>query len=232
MGSIVSSLSCLSASSMAYGLRGELPGALKAQRRANALFEHLRAARRINGQALYEAMEYVNVYAIAVNEQNAAGGRALTAPTNGAAGVIPAVLKYYRDHCPNSSQLGICDFFLVATAIGSLCKMNASISGAEVGCQGEVGVACSVAAAGLTAALGGTNEQIENRRRDWHRAPSWYDLRSDRRACANPLYRTQRVWRGESHQCGLAGFAQRWLASGDARSSYRDNASNRARYAV
>src|SRR5262249_46316972 len=97
-----------------------------------------------------------------VNEENAAGGRVVTAPTNGAAGVIPAVLKYYGDHCPGSSQAGIYDFFLAATAVGSLCKMNASISGAEVGCQGEVGVACSMAAAGLTAALGGSNEQIEN----------------------------------------------------------------------
>jgi L-serine dehydratase len=142
--------------------RGQLPGALKVQRRANALFEHLRRTRQINRQAPHEAMEYVNVYAIAVNEENAAGARVVTAPTNGAAGVIPAVLKYYRDHCPDSSQLGLRNFFLAAAAIGSLCKMNASISGAEMGCQGEVGVACSMAAAGLTAALGGTNEQIEN----------------------------------------------------------------------
>ncbi|MFN3658029.1 MAG: L-serine ammonia-lyase [Pseudolabrys sp.] len=142
--------------------QGELPGALKVQRRANGLFERLRGTRQMNVKAPHEAMEYVNVYAIAVNEENAAGGRVVTAPTNGAAGVIPAVLKYYRDHCPDSSQAGIRDFLLTATAIGSLCKMNASISGAEVGCQGEVGVACSMAAAGLTAALGGSNNQIEN----------------------------------------------------------------------
>ena len=142
--------------------KGELPGVLKVQRRASSLSERLRAAQKTNVQAPHEALEYVNVYAIAVNEENAAGGRVVTAPTNGAAGVIPAVLKYYGDHCPGSSQAGIYDFFLAATAVGSLCKMNASISGAEVGCQGEVGVACSMAAAGLTAALGGSNEQIEN----------------------------------------------------------------------
>ena len=142
--------------------KGELPGVLKVQRRANALFERICGSRKTNVQAPHEAMEFVNVYAIAVNEENAAGGRVVTAPTNGAAGVIPAVLKYYRDHCPNSSHAGIRGFFLTAAAIGSLCKMNASISGAEVGCQGEVGVACSMAAAGLTAALGGSNDQIEN----------------------------------------------------------------------
>ena len=141
--------------------RGELPGALKVRRRANALFERIKQARS-NAQAPHEAMECVNVYAIAVNEENAAGGRVVTAPTNGAAGVIPAVLKYYCDHCPDSSPQGVRTFFLAATAIGSLCKMNASISGAEVGCQGEVGAACSMAAAGLAAALGGSNGQIEN----------------------------------------------------------------------
>ncbi len=141
---------------------GELPGVLKVQRRANNLFGKLRAIRPSNAQAPHEPMEYVNVYAIAVNEENAAGGRVVTAPTNGAAGVIPAVLKYYRDHCPASSQAGIRSFLLTATAVGTLCKMNASISGAEAGCQGEVGVACSMAAAGLTAALGGDNNQIEN----------------------------------------------------------------------
>jgi L-serine dehydratase len=142
--------------------KGELPGVLKVQRRASSLSEQLRAAHKSNAQAPHEALECVNVYAIAVNEENAAGGRVVTAPTNGAAGVIPAVLKYYRDHCPGSSQAGIYDFFLAATAVGSLCKMNASISGAEIGCQGEVGVACAMAAAGLTAALGGSNKQIEN----------------------------------------------------------------------
>jgi L-serine dehydratase len=146
------------------GIRAEgvLPGALRVQRRAHSLFEKLRTTHWTNAPAPHEAMEYVNIYAIAVNEENAAGGRVVTAPTNGAAGVIPADLKYYRDHCPDSSQTGIRKFLLTAAAVGSLCKMNASISGAEIGCQGEVGVACSMAAAGLTAALGGTNNQIEN----------------------------------------------------------------------
>ncbi|HEU4660949.1 MAG TPA: L-serine ammonia-lyase [Pseudolabrys sp.] len=144
------------------GATGELPGVLKVRRRASSLFKRLCDASQKNVHAPHQSMEYVNVYAIAVNEENAAGGRVVTAPTNGAAGVIPAVLKYYRDHCSDSSQAGVHTFFLTATAIGSLCKMNASISGAEVGCQGEIGVACSMAAAGLTAALGGSNAQIEN----------------------------------------------------------------------
>jgi len=103
------------------------------------------------------------MYAIAVNEENTPGGRVVTAPTNGAAGVIPAVLRYYADHCQDASKDGIRIFLLTSGAIGALCKMNASISGAEVGCQGEVGVACSmVVVAGLTAALGGSGRQIEN----------------------------------------------------------------------
>lgn len=141
---------------------GQLPGGLNVQRRARSLYEQISCNEQRNMQMPHETMEHVNIYAIAVNEENAAGGRVVTAPTNGAAGVIPAVLKYYRDHCPGASQEGVRTFLLTAAAIGSLCKMNASISGAEVGCQGEVGSACSMAAAGLTAALGGSNRQIEN----------------------------------------------------------------------
>jgi L-serine dehydratase len=146
------------------GLRaeGELPGGLKVKRRARALQARFEAARNKNTQMSVEAMDYVSLFAIAVNEENAAGGRVVTAPTNGAAGVIPAVLRYYRDYCTGSSQEALRTFLLTATAIGSLFKMNGSISGAEVGCQGEVGVACSMAAAGLTAALGGSPGQIEN----------------------------------------------------------------------
>jgi L-serine dehydratase len=108
-------------------------------------------------------LDWVNLYALAVNEENAAGGRVVTAPTNGAAGIIPAVLHYYDRFCPGANLMTACArFLLTAAAIGILYKENASISGAEVGCQGEVGVACSMAAAGLTAALGGTCEQIEN----------------------------------------------------------------------
>jgi L-serine dehydratase len=147
-----------------HGLNAEgvLPGGLKVRRRARNLY------RRVNGEdgpatgAPRDAMEYVSLYAIAVNEENAAGRRVVTAPTNGGAGVVPAVLRYYRDHCAGANDRGIAAYLLTATAIGGLYKMNASISAAEVGCQGEIGVACSMAAAGLAAALGGTNEQIEN----------------------------------------------------------------------
>ena len=141
---------------------GPLPGGLKVMRRAKAIHDRLMEASRRNFHAAHEIMDFVSVYAMAVNEQNAAGGRVVTAPTNGAAGVIPAVLRYYRDHCEGATQAGMADFLMTATAIGALFKLNASISGAEVGCQGEVGVASSMAAAGLCAALGGTNEQIEN----------------------------------------------------------------------
>ena len=107
-------------------------------------------------------MDWVNLYAIAVNEENAAGGKVVTAPTNGAAGIIPAVIKYFLNFTESPSQDGIIKFFLTSATIGILYKMNASISGAEVGCQGEVGVACSMAAAGLVGALGGSNKEVEN----------------------------------------------------------------------
>jgi L-serine dehydratase len=141
---------------------GLLPGGLKVKRRAKAIYERLKANASLNARAAHEIMDFVSVYAMAVNEENAAGGRVVTAPTNGAAGVIPSVLRYYRDHSIGATHDGMRDFILTATAIGALFKMNASISGAEVGCQGEVGVACSMAAAGLCAALGGANAQIEN----------------------------------------------------------------------
>jgi L-serine dehydratase len=140
---------------------GELPGGLRVKRRAKAIFDHLKADVRRNARRPHEIMDYVSVYAMAVNEENAAGGRVVTAPTNGAAGVIPAVLRYYRDHCEGTPE-GLHRFLLTAGAVGALFKMNASISGAEVGCQGEVGVASSMAAGGLCAALGGSNAQIEN----------------------------------------------------------------------
>ena len=139
-----------------------LPGGLQVRRRAAALNERLRAAKARAVRAPHEIMDYVSLYAIAVNEENAAGGRVVTAPTNGAAGVIPAVLRYYRDHVDGADRAGIRTFLLTATSIGALCKLNASISGAEVGCQGEVGSACAMAAAGLVAVLGGSNAQIEN----------------------------------------------------------------------
>jgi len=142
---------------------GILPGGLKVKRRAHRLAERLRAK---EGEGLncdpLAPLDWLTVYAMAVNEENAAGGRVVTAPTNGAAGVVPAVLYYYDRFIPNADQEGIFRFFLTSAAIGILYKENASISGAEVGCQGEVGVACSMAAGGLTAALGGTNGQIEH----------------------------------------------------------------------
>jgi L-serine dehydratase len=141
---------------------GELPGGLKVRRRARALLARMEAAGQRNDPLPHTLLDRVSLYAIAVNEENAAGGRVVTAPTNGAAGVVPAALRHYRDHCPHASLEGMRDFLLTAAAIGALFKINASISGAEMGCQGEVGVACSMAAAGLTAALGGTIEQVEN----------------------------------------------------------------------
>ncbi|MBQ8105870.1 MAG: L-serine ammonia-lyase [Afipia sp.] len=141
---------------------GQLPGGLKVKRRARSLHARLQASENRNVRHSIAAMDYASLYAIAVNEENAAGGRVVTAPTNGAAGVIPAVLKYYTDQCEGSSRDGARIFLLTSAAVGGLCKMNASISGAEVGCQGEVGVACSMAAAGLTAALGGSSRQVEN----------------------------------------------------------------------
>jgi L-serine dehydratase len=139
--------------------RGVLPGGLKVRRRANELAAKLAAAGHGDPMA---AMDYVGMYALAVNEQNASGGRVVTAPTNGAAGIIPAVLHYYRDFIAGADDDGVVRFLLVAAAIGSIIKENASISGAEVGCQGEVGSACSMAAAGLTELLGGTPRQVEN----------------------------------------------------------------------
>jgi L-serine dehydratase len=138
---------------------GLLPGVLQVRRRASRLHRLLVES---TGQRPLDALEWVNAFALAVNEENAAGGRVVTAPTNGAAGIVPAVLAYYRKFEPGATEDGIVRFLLVAGAIGMLYKRNASISGAEMGCQGEVGVACSMAAAGLVAALNGTNEQVEN----------------------------------------------------------------------
>ena len=141
---------------------GDLPGGLNVRRRAKGLREGLVAKRARQVSSPTEAIDWVSVYAIAVNEENAVGSRVVTAPTNGAAGTIPAVIRYYREFYPESNDDGVVAFLLTAAAIGGLCKRNASLSGAEVGCQGEVGVACGMAAAGLTAALGGSNAQIEN----------------------------------------------------------------------
>lgn len=149
---------------VARGLRGEgeLPGGLRVRRRAPNLLHKLEARSPRNEADPLGAMDWVNLWALAVNEENAAGGRVVTAPTNGAAGIIPAVLHYYERFVPDADLPGVETFFLAAAAIGAIIKRNASISGAEVGCQGEVGSACAMAAAGLAAALGGSNAQVEN----------------------------------------------------------------------
>ena len=138
---------------------GILPGVLKVKRRAPGIYRDIR---KPNTEKHTDVMDWVNAWALAVNEENASGGRVVTAPTNGAAGIVPAVMHYYRRYVDGADDEGILRFLLTAGAIGALYKKNASISGAEMGCQGEVGVACSMAAGGLMAAQGGSNGQIEN----------------------------------------------------------------------
>jgi L-serine dehydratase len=146
------------------GLAGEgiLPGGLKVRRRARGIHEKLLAERGLNLTPPHTINDWMSVYAMAVNEENAAGGQVVTAPTNGAAGVVPAVIRYWLDHVPGASPKGVGDFLLTAAAIGGIVKSNASISGAECGCQAEVGSAAAMAAAGLAAVMGGTPMQVEN----------------------------------------------------------------------
>ena len=146
------------------GMVGEgiLPGGLKVRRRAKGIHDQLMAERGLNMTAPHTINDWMSLYAMAVNEENAAGGQVVTAPTNGAAGVVPAVIRYWLDHVPGASPMRVGEFMLTAAAIGGLCKHNASISGAECGCQAEVGSAAAMAAAGLCAVLGGTPEQVEN----------------------------------------------------------------------
>ena len=141
---------------------GILPGGLKVRRRAKGIHDALLAERGMNLQAPHTINDWMSVYAMAVNEENAAGGQVVTAPTNGAAGVMPAVIRYWLDHVPGASPRLVPDFLLTAAAIGGLVKFNASISGAEAGCQAEVGSAAAMAAAGLCAVMGGTPAQVEN----------------------------------------------------------------------
>jgi len=143
-------------------LDGILPGGLKVRRRAKDIMDQIENDAGKNTQSQHICNEWLCLYAMAVNEENAAGGQVVTAPTNGAAGVIPAVLRYYLDFIPTAQPSDCRDFLLTAAAIGGIIKNNASISGAEVGCQGEVGSASAMAAAGLCAVMGGTNRQIEN----------------------------------------------------------------------
>ncbi|PLZ01980.1 L-serine ammonia-lyase [Burkholderia sp. WAC0059] len=144
------------------GAEGTLPGPLQVRRRAPQLYRTLTRNPERALQDPLSMIDWINLYAIAVNEENAAGSRVVTAPTNGAAGIVPAVLHYYVRFTPGANDQGVIDFLLTAAAIGILYKLNASISGAEVGCQGEVGVACSMAAGALAAVLGGTPRQVEN----------------------------------------------------------------------
>jgi L-serine dehydratase len=141
---------------------GTLPGGLNVRRRAKAIHDALQTERGLNIAPPHTINDWISTYAMAVNEENAAGGQVVTAPTNGAAGVLPAVIRYWLDHVPGASATRIDDFLLTAAAIGGLIKYNASISGAEAGCQAEVGSAAAMAAAGLCAVMGGTPEQIEN----------------------------------------------------------------------
>lgn len=142
--------------------RGTLPGGLKVERRAATVRDSIERAVGRNDQPPHRGTDWLLLYAMAANEENAAGGRVVTAPTNGAAGVIPSVLRYYLAHCPNTRPVDVREFLLAAAAIGGIIKRNASISGAEVGCQGEVGSASAMAAAGLCSVQGGSNEQVEN----------------------------------------------------------------------
>jgi L-serine dehydratase len=141
---------------------GILPGGLKVRRRAKAIYDALQAERGLNLTAPHTINDWMSTYAMAVNEENAAGGQVVTAPTNGAAGVLPAVIRYWLDHVPGATPSKVGDFLLTAAAIGGLCKHNASISGAECGCQAEVGSAAAMAAAGLCAVMGGSPGQVEN----------------------------------------------------------------------
>ncbi|WP_146587617.1 L-serine ammonia-lyase [Puniceibacterium confluentis] len=141
---------------------GILPGGLKVKRRARAIHDALLAERGLNQNAPHTINDWMSAYAMAVNEENAAGGQVVTAPTNGAAGVVPATIRYWLDHVPSASTSKVPDFLLTAAAIGGLVKYNASISGAEAGCQAEVGSAAAMAAAGFCAVMGGTPAQIEN----------------------------------------------------------------------
>ena len=141
---------------------GTLPGGLNVRRRAKAIHDALQAERGMNLNAPHTINDWMSAYAMAVNEENAAGGQVVTAPTNGAAGVMPAVIRYWLDHVPGATASRIDEFLLTAAAIGGLVKFNASISGAEAGCQAEVGSAAAMAAAGLCAVMGGTPEQVEN----------------------------------------------------------------------
>ena len=211
---------------------GYLPGGLKVRRRAHDWYLKLKAEDPDRDPGYY--LEWVNLIAMAVNEENASGGRVVTAPTNGAAGIIPAVLHYALNYVPAVKEGGesakhraIVDFLLTAAAIGVLYKERASISGAEVGCQGEVGSASSMAAGGTGRSHGRDARAGGERRRDRHGAQPRPDLRSDLRARAGAVHRTQRDRRRQGHQRLPHGTVGRWPAPGQPRRSDRDDAPDR-----
>ena len=208
---------------------GELPGGLRVRRRARHIRAQLDRERGANLAQPHVMADWLCVYAMAVNEENAAGGQVVTAPTNGAAGVVPAVIRYYLDHCIGADPGRIPEFLLTAAAIGGLIKHNASISGAEAGCQGEVGSAAAMAAAGLCAVLGGTPGAGRERRRDRPGAPSRHDLRSGGRPGAGALHRAQRHRRHQGGRGRLSGAARRRLAFHAARQLHRGDARRPAR---
>ena len=209
---------------------GELPGGLGVKRRAPMLSRELvtKYARGIADPLA--PLDAINLWAMAVNEENAAGGRVVTAPTNGAAGIIPAVIRYYERLC-GGDRAGVRRLLLAAGAIGALYKRNASISGAEVGCQGEVGVACSMAAAGLTAALGGSNGQVENAAEIGMEHNLGLTCDPVARAGAGALHRAQRDRCGQGGQRLAARHDGRRHASGQPGPGDRDDAPDRARHA-
>ena len=212
------------------GCRGEgvLPGGLGVERRAGRVAQRLES-----GADALAQLDWVSLYALAVNEENAAGGRVVTAPTNGAAGVVPAVLAYYVRHTKNATPEGVRTFLLTAAAIGMLYKRNASLSAAEMGCQGEVGVACSMAAAGLAAVMGGTNEQIENAAEIGMEHNLGLTCDPVGGAGAGAVHRAQHDGRGQGDQRRAAGGVVRRRAAPRALGSrHRDHAPDRRGHAA
>ena len=214
------------------GLAGEgtLPGGLNVRRRAGRLHAALLSERGLNLAKPHEAMDWLGAYAMAVNEENAAGGRVVTAPTNGAAGVVPSVLRYWLDHVPGATSKRVPDFLLTAAAIGGLVKHNASISGAECGCQAEVGFRRGDGGGGALRGDGRKPRTGGERRRDRPRAPSRHDLRSRPRPRPGALHRAQRPRRDEGGGRRLARAARRRQPSRAARRRHRDHAPDRPRH--
>ena len=207
--------------------QGELPGGLRVKRRAGALFEQLSREQGSNSAQPHVFSDWLTVYAMAVNEENAGGGRVVTAPTNGAAGVVPAVLRYYLDHCIGADEGRVGEFLLTAAAIGGLIKSNASISGADAGCQAEVGSAAAMAAAGP---LRGSRRHARaggERRRDRAGAPSRHDLRPGRRPRPGAVHRAQRHRRDQGRGRRIAGAARRRHPLHAARQLHRSHARDR-----